>query len=119
MPKAAAQREYEIVGNVIKGRAQLEIEGQTVLLEPGNSWAVPQGALHRYTIYTILQPLQTFLKQRRLGLQKNRLDRFNRPAPVAEDHQRPLSSHGSASGTEFDPYQRSPAGNFKGLRYKA
>jgi hypothetical protein len=119
MPKAAAQREYEIVGNVIKGRAQLEIEGQTMLLEPGNSWAVPQGALHRYTIYTILQPLQTFLKQRRLGLQKNRLDRFNRPAPVAEDHQRPLSSHGSASGTEFDPCQRSPAGNFKGLRYKA
>jgi hypothetical protein len=116
MPKAAAQREYEIVGNVSKGRAQLEIEGQTVLLEPGNSWVVPQGALHRYTI---LQPLQTFLKQRRLGLQKNRLDRFNRPAPVAEDHQRPLSSHGSASGTEFDPCQRSPAGNFKGLRYKA
>jgi hypothetical protein len=57
---------------------------------------------------------KTFLKQRRLGLQKNRLDRFNRPAPVAEDHQRPLSSHGSASGTEFDPCQRSPAGNFKG-----
>jgi hypothetical protein len=36
-PKAATQREYEIVGYVIKGRAQLEIEGQTVLLEPGNS----------------------------------------------------------------------------------
>jgi quercetin dioxygenase-like cupin family protein len=52
-PKAAAEREYEIVGYVIKGRAQLEIEGQTVLLEPGNSWVIPQGALHRYTI---LQP---------------------------------------------------------------
>ncbi len=35
--------------------------------------------------------------------------RFNQPAPVAEDHQRPLSSHGSASGTEFDTCQRSPA----------
>jgi quercetin dioxygenase-like cupin family protein len=52
-PKAATRREYEIVGYVIKGRAQLEIEGQTVLLEPGNSWVVPRGALHRYTI---LQP---------------------------------------------------------------
>jgi quercetin dioxygenase-like cupin family protein len=31
----------------------LEIEGQSVLLEPGNSWVVPRGALHRYTI---LQP---------------------------------------------------------------
>jgi hypothetical protein len=62
---------------------------------------------------------KTFSKQRRLGLQKNRLDRFNRLAPVAEDHQRPLSSHRSASGTEFDPCQRSPAGNFKRLRSKA
>jgi quercetin dioxygenase-like cupin family protein len=49
-PKEATRREYEIVGYVIKGRAQLEIEGQTVLLEPGNSWVVPQGASHRYTI---------------------------------------------------------------------
>jgi quercetin dioxygenase-like cupin family protein len=49
-PKPAAQREYETVGYVIKGRAELEMEGQTVLLEPGNSWVVPKGALHRYII---------------------------------------------------------------------
>lgn len=52
-PKAATKRPYEIVGSAIKGKDQLEIEGQTVLLEPGNSWVVPQGALSRYTI---LQP---------------------------------------------------------------
>jgi quercetin dioxygenase-like cupin family protein len=35
---------------VIKGRAKLEIEGQTVLLVPGNSRVVAKGALHRYGI---------------------------------------------------------------------
>ena len=51
--QAATQRKYEIVGYVIKGRAQLEIEGQTLLLEPGNSWVVSLGASHSYTM---LQP---------------------------------------------------------------
>jgi quercetin dioxygenase-like cupin family protein len=49
-PKPATQRDYESVGYVVSGRAELEIEGQTVLLEPGNSWVVPKGALHRYSI---------------------------------------------------------------------
>ncbi len=48
--KAATQRPYESVGYVIKGSAELEIEGQIVRLEPGNSWVVPKGALHRYII---------------------------------------------------------------------
>lgn len=45
-----SQREYEIAGYVISGRAELEIEGQTILLEPGNSWIVPKGARHSYRI---------------------------------------------------------------------
>jgi quercetin dioxygenase-like cupin family protein len=49
-PKAATQRAYESVGYVIKGSAELEIEGQIVRLGPGNSWVVPKGAMHRYTI---------------------------------------------------------------------
>jgi quercetin dioxygenase-like cupin family protein len=49
-PKAATQRTYESVGYVIKGSAELEIEGQIVRLGPGNSWVVPKGAMHRYTI---------------------------------------------------------------------
>lgn len=48
--KPEAQREYETVGYVIKGKAELHIEGQTLLLEPGNSWVVPKGASHTYKI---------------------------------------------------------------------
>ncbi|HJX29158.1 MAG TPA: cupin domain-containing protein [Thermoanaerobaculia bacterium] len=43
-------REYETVGYVIEGRAELHLEGQMVLLEPGNSWVVPPGARHNYKI---------------------------------------------------------------------
>ena len=43
-------REYETVGYVIAGRAELHVEGQMVLLEPGNSWVVPEGARHQYRI---------------------------------------------------------------------
>src|SRR3712207_7943686 len=39
-PKPEAAREYETVGYVIKGRAELHLEGQVVRLEPGNSWVV-------------------------------------------------------------------------------
>ncbi|MDZ8188227.1 MAG: cupin domain-containing protein [Nostoc sp. ChiSLP02] len=49
-PKESAAREYETVGYVINGRAELHIEGQTILLEPGNSWVVPKGASHTYKI---------------------------------------------------------------------
>ena len=49
-PKPAARREYETVGYVIKGRAELHIEGQMVLLELGDSWVVPPGASHTYKI---------------------------------------------------------------------
>lgn len=53
-PKPATRRDYETVGYVIQGRAELHLEGQTVLLEPGDSWVVPQGASHTYKI---LEPL--------------------------------------------------------------
>ena len=48
--KPATRRDYETVGFVLSGRAELHIEGQTVLLEPGNSWVVPKGAEHTYKI---------------------------------------------------------------------
>lgn len=48
--KAASRREYETVGYVLEGRAELVIEGQTVVLEPGDSWVVPRDAEHRYHI---------------------------------------------------------------------
>jgi quercetin dioxygenase-like cupin family protein len=49
-PKPPTQRDYEVVGYVIKGRAELQLEGQMVLLEPGDSWIVPKGSSHSYTI---------------------------------------------------------------------
>ena len=48
--KEPAAREYETVGYVISGKAELHLEGQTVTLEPGDSWVVPQGAMHSYKI---------------------------------------------------------------------
>ena len=43
-------REYETVGYVISGRAELTLEGQTVTLEEGDSWVVPAGSSHSYAI---------------------------------------------------------------------
>jgi quercetin dioxygenase-like cupin family protein len=48
--KPRATRDYETVGYVLEGRAELHIEGQKVLLEPGDSWVVPKGASHTYKI---------------------------------------------------------------------
>jgi quercetin dioxygenase-like cupin family protein len=48
--KPAAARDYETVGYVVSGRAELRIEGQMVLLEPGDSWVVPKGSSHTYAI---------------------------------------------------------------------
>lgn len=53
-PKPVAARDYETVGFVLRGRAELISEGQTVLLRTGDSWVVPRGAAHTYRI---LEPL--------------------------------------------------------------
>jgi len=49
-PKPVTQRHYETVGYVIDGLAELHLEGQRVILEPGDSWVVPRGARHTYRI---------------------------------------------------------------------
>ena len=48
--KPARKHDYEVVGYVISGRAELVVEGQTVRLEPGDSWVVPAGSEHNYRI---------------------------------------------------------------------
>jgi len=48
--KAPVRRDYETIGFVISGRAELVLEGQTIRLEPGDSWLVPAGAEHSYRI---------------------------------------------------------------------
>jgi quercetin dioxygenase-like cupin family protein len=49
-PKAPTSRDYETIGYVIKGRAELHLENQMVLLEKGDSWVVPKGSQHTYKI---------------------------------------------------------------------
>jgi quercetin dioxygenase-like cupin family protein len=48
--KSPTTREYETVGYVISGKAKLELEGQVLQLKAGDSWLVPAGAAHHYTI---------------------------------------------------------------------
>jgi len=48
--KPVVRRDYETVGFVLAGRAELTLEGQTVRLEPGDSWLVPPGTDHSYRI---------------------------------------------------------------------
>ena len=44
------RRDYETVGYVISGKAELTLEGQSITLVPGDSWLVPKGSEHRYKI---------------------------------------------------------------------
>ena len=48
--KPVNTNQYETLGYVISGRAELHIEGQMVLLEPGDSWVVPRGSQHSFKI---------------------------------------------------------------------
>ena len=57
-PKPEMAREYETVGYVIKGKAELHLEGQTLLLNEGDSWVVPKGAKHTYRILEALTAVE-------------------------------------------------------------
>ncbi len=48
--KPPASRDYETVGYVISGRAEIQFDGQSLELEQGDSWVVPKGAMHTYKI---------------------------------------------------------------------
>jgi len=48
--KPPSRRDYETVGFVLAGRAELHVEGQTLILDKGDSWVVPKGAEHSYRI---------------------------------------------------------------------
>jgi quercetin dioxygenase-like cupin family protein len=41
---------FNKVAYVISGRAKLDLEGQTLNLKAGDSWLIPAGATHDYTI---------------------------------------------------------------------
>ncbi len=48
--KEPVARDYETVGFVLEGKAELEIEGQTIELKTGDSWVVPKGSKHSYRV---------------------------------------------------------------------
>src|SRR3954453_21984352 len=55
------QREDETIGYVISGRAELNLGGQTVILQAGTSWVVPKGAEHSDHVqeaFTAVQVMQ-------------------------------------------------------------
>ena len=49
-PKPEAARDYETVGYVISGLAELRLEDEKIPLATGDSWTVPKGARHTYEI---------------------------------------------------------------------
>jgi quercetin dioxygenase-like cupin family protein len=49
-PKPEVAREYETVGYVLEGRAELHLKGVVIQLAAGDSWTVPKGATHTYRI---------------------------------------------------------------------
>lgn len=40
-------RQYETVGYVIRSSLELDLDGETVKLQSGDSWLVPEGATYR------------------------------------------------------------------------
>ena len=44
------KRDYDCAGYAIAGKAELHLEGQVIVLAPGDSWIVPRGARHSYKI---------------------------------------------------------------------
>jgi quercetin dioxygenase-like cupin family protein len=49
-PKPEVARDYETVGYVLEGRAELHLEGAVIQLATGDSWTVPRGATHTYRV---------------------------------------------------------------------
>lgn len=66
--KPATSRDYETVGYVISGRAEIHFDGQVMELEQGDSWVVPRGAAHTYKIVEPFHAVEaTFPSAREAG----------------------------------------------------
>lgn len=66
---ARSCRNHETVGFVLEGRAELEMDGQTVELRPGDSWLVPPGALHTYQVFEHFRAVEATSPPARRGAQ--------------------------------------------------
>ena len=56
--KPETMNEYETLGYVLEGRAELTIDGQTITLEPGDSYCVPMNTPHAYRITETLTAVE-------------------------------------------------------------
>lgn len=57
--ETCVSQDYEVMGYVISGQAELHVDGKVIPLEPGDSWVVPTGALHSYQILKPLTAVKT------------------------------------------------------------
>ena len=49
---------YETVGYVLEGKAELHLGDQKIVLQPGDSWVVPESAPHTYKILESFQAIE-------------------------------------------------------------
>ncbi|MBB5375996.1 quercetin dioxygenase-like cupin family protein [Deinococcus metalli] len=56
--KPETMNEYETLGYVIAGRAVLTVDGETLALEPGDSYCVPMNVPHSYRIVETLTAVE-------------------------------------------------------------
>lgn len=57
-PEVEAPREYETVGYVLEGKAELHLEGKVIRLESGDSWIVPKNTSCSYKITEVFTAIE-------------------------------------------------------------
>ncbi|MEL6158336.1 MAG: cupin domain-containing protein [Cyanobacteria bacterium J06623_5] len=48
--KSVSANNYETLGYVLEGRAEITVEDKTITVKPGMSWVIPEGTNHSYKI---------------------------------------------------------------------
>ena len=56
--KEPSTNDYETLGYVISGQVELTVDGQTLILGPGDSYYVPQDAEHVYRVVETLNAVE-------------------------------------------------------------
>ncbi|AWN24106.1 cupin domain-containing protein [Deinococcus irradiatisoli] len=57
--EATHSHNYETLGYVISGRAELTVDDQTIMLEAGDSYCVPSGSQHKFRILETLNAIES------------------------------------------------------------
>ena len=107
--KDPVRRDYETVGYVVSGRAELDLEGRTLTLEPGDSWLVPAGAEHTYRIIETFTAVEATSAAGRYAGTRDDLSRASRLAPPAFTWRGTVQVAGGRAGPRPSPVLRSAA----------